>query len=112
MGESRAESKPFDEAKAAAQRMEDEEVTAAMLSCFIVDNADLRPSRLVTGRPCWGHLKSCSTAFREDDPNATEFIRELAKATPQDLGEGRLGAWGGLSLLSAPLLQVCRSSTS
>ena len=31
---------------------------------------------------------------REDDPDATEFIRELAEATPKDLGEGRLGAWG------------------
>ena len=30
---------------------------------------------------------------REDDPDATEFIRELAKAMPTDLGEGRLGAW-------------------
>ena len=39
MGESRAESKPFDEAKAAAQRLEDKEVTAAMLFCFIVDKA-------------------------------------------------------------------------
>ena len=31
---------------------------------------------------------------REDDPDATEFIRELANETPTDLGEGRLGAWG------------------
>ena len=31
---------------------------------------------------------------REDDPDATEFIRELANAMPQDLGEGRLGALG------------------
>ena len=31
---------------------------------------------------------------REDDPDATEFIRELANAKPQDLGAGRLGAWG------------------
>ena len=31
---------------------------------------------------------------REDDPDATEFIRELANETPTDLGAGRLGAWG------------------
>ena len=31
---------------------------------------------------------------REDDPDATEFIQELANAMPQDLGEGRLGALG------------------
>ena len=32
---------------------------------------------------------------REDDLSATEFIQELANATPMDLGEGRSGAWGG-----------------
>ena len=30
----------------------------------------------------------------EDDPEATEFIRELANAEPKGLGEGRLGALG------------------
>ena len=34
-------------------------------------------------------------AVREDDPSATDFIRELADAEPQDMGAGRLGAWGG-----------------
>ena len=42
----------------------------------------------MTGRVPWGGDE------REDDPDATEFIRELANAMPQDLGEGRLGALG------------------
>ena len=43
-------------------------------------------------------LEGClgvTVEVREDDLSATEFIQELANAEPTDLGEGRLGAWGG-----------------
>ena len=115
-------------AAAAAKRLEEEQVTGELLigvtaEALASDYTMKRgPANLLVkhGRkriPGGGlsRLEGCLAVtgkVREDDLSAAEFIQELANAKPQDLGEGCLGAWGGRSLLSAPLLQVCRSSTS
>ena len=115
--------KNLDEGKAAAaaQRLQDEEVTGAMLFGFTAGKlleygvkrgpADTlvnelqasgggAPSVAMSGFQAgasadWKGALASLGEVREDDLSATEFIQELANATPMDLGEGRSGAWGG-----------------
>ena len=46
------------------------------------------PQRSGSGGVPWGHWESCSAALRQNDPDATEFIQELAEAKPKDLHKG------------------------
>ena len=56
------------------------------------DGRERIPGGGLSGARVEGYLGSLGKF--EDDPEATEFIRELANAEPKGLGEGRLGALG------------------
>ena len=111
-----------EKAEAAAQRLEEEEVVGELLISVTPEklasayNMKRGPANLLVNqlRACGGGAPPMAAsgfqvgasadwkgalgsvgAVREDDPSATDFIRELADAEPQDMGAGRLGAWGG-----------------
>ncbi|CAE7816953.1 unnamed protein product, partial [Symbiodinium microadriaticum] len=90
--------KNLDEARAAAaaQRLEEEDVIGELLigvtpqELASAYNMKRGPANLLVNqlRASGGGAPPTAASGFQDDPEATEFIRELANATPTDLGAG------------------------